>query len=199
MLSEQIMARAECRQLIQIARASLCTFVLHRQLLYPDLDELPPALRERRSTFVTLYNEEDLRGCIGSTGARHPLAIDVVRNTVAAARDPRFPPVMPAEVDAIRLELSVLQPSRPLLFGDYKELLQKLRPGVDGVIIGWRKQRALLLPQVWERLPEPALFLQALCTKAQIPEHSLAADPPEVTIWTFEAYAIHEDDYSDPL
>ena len=197
MIPEQVIDRGACRELLQIARVGLRTFVLDHLYYLPPLDALPPFLAQPASSFVTLYHNASLRGCIGTTHATYPLAVDVARNAAAASRDPRFPPVQVQEVDVIRLEVSVLQPCRPLIYEDYKDLLQKLRPGVDGVIISWQKRRALLLPQVWERLPEPAEFLQALCYKARIPRRTLQAAPPEIAVLTFEASLFKEDDDSE--
>jgi AmmeMemoRadiSam system protein A len=194
MLTERAIDRASRQQLLQLARAGLRTFVLYQQFYRPRLADLPRALQEPASSFVTLYNQSDLRGCIGSTHARYSLAVDVVRNAAAATRDPRFPPVLPREVDEIRLEVSVLSPSRPLTYENYEDLLGKLRPGVDGVIINWNERHALLLPQVWERLPQPAQFLQVLCDKAHIPQQVLWAVPPEIAVLTFEAHSFREDD-----
>ena len=62
------------------------------------------------------------------------------------------------------------------------------------MIISWQEQRALLLPQVWVQLPEPAEFLHALCHKAQIPLSVLQAVPPAVMVLTFEADLFKDDD-----
>ena len=183
-------------QLLRIAHESLRVFVLRGQFFTPPLHRLPRFLREPASSFVTVYHRGQLRGCIGSTDSRFPLALDIARNAAAAARDPRFPPVLPGELPGVSLEVSVLHPPRLLIYDDYEDLLGKLRPGIDGVIINWEKQRALLLPHVWARIPEPAGFLHALCHKAQIPEQMLRVIPPAVTVSTFEAHAYKEDDDS---
>lgn len=196
-MTGQILEKVISCYLLQIAHESLHTFVLHQQFYRPQLEQLPPVLGEPGSTFVTLYHRGRLRGCIGSTGARYPLAVDVARNAVAASRDPRFLPILPEELAAIILEVSVLQPPRSLAYENYKDLLQKLRPEIDGVIISWQDRRALLLPQVWARLPEPAAFLETLCRKARIPQQLLWAVPPTISVLTFEAHSYKEDDDSD--
>jgi AMMECR1 domain-containing protein len=40
-----------------------------------------------------------------------------------------------------------------------------LRPHVDGVILRDGLRRATFLPQVWEKIPNPANFLDRLCAK----------------------------------
>lgn len=183
------------RQLLQVARSSLTSFVRDARPYRPNLESLPGALKERGSTFVTLTNRGLLRGCIGSTEFRHPLAVDVAQNAAAASRDPRFSPVTAAELADVRLEVTLLQPPQPLEYKNEDELFLKLRPGVDGVIVQWEEQRGLLLPQVWARLPQAADFMRALCQKAQIPADVLQATPPTVRVFTFRAHAFEEDGY----
>jgi hypothetical protein len=136
-----------------------------------------PALGRPGATFVTLRQAGELRGCIGSLEAHRPLEHDVRHNARAAAfQDPRFDPVARHEVDALRIEVSVLGRATPLAATDEAGLLRQLRPGVDGLILRWRGQRATFLPQVWEQLPQPASFFSALKRKAGMPGDFWADD-----------------------
>lgn len=111
-----------------------------------------------------------LRGCIGSLGARRPLREDVEANAVAAAlHDPRFAPLTARELDDTVVEVSVLSAPAALPAADEAELLARLRPGVDGVVLSACGRRATFLPQVWEQLPDPADFLARLRRKAGLP------------------------------
>lgn len=181
--------------LLQVARNSLASFVRHARAYRPKLETLPETLREPASTFVTLTNRGLLRGCIGSTEFRYPLAMDVAQNAAAASRDPRFSPVRVGELEDVRIEVTLLQPPQALDYENEEELLLKLRPGVDGVIVRWGERRGLLLPQVWMRLPDAADFMRALCQKAQIPADALRANPPAVRVFTFQAHSFEEDGY----
>lgn len=183
------------RQLLQLARSSLTSFVGHGRPYRPNLDVLPELLKKPASTFVTLANRGRLRGCIGSTEFHHPLAIDVAQNAAAAARDPRFSPVTAGELQDVRIEVTLLRPPQALNYENEEELLLKLRPGLDGVIVRWEDRRALLLPQVWVRVPDASDFMHALCQKAQIPLDALKTTPPAVTILTFQADSFEEDGY----
>jgi len=143
-----------------------------------------PFLAEPGATFVTLRKQGALRGCIGSLQVQRPLGEDVRHNARAAAfLDPRFPPLGLREFDAVAVEVSLLGASEPLLFDDEAGALAQLRPGVDGVILQWRGQRATFLPQVWDDLPEPRQFMAQLKRKA-----SLAADfwDPEVRLQRYQ-------------
>ena len=127
-------------------------------------------LAEHGSSFVTLRQDGDLRGCIGSLEAYRPLADDIVANAVAAALyDRRFAPVAAHELASLEVEVSILTPSEPLPCIDESDALMKLRPGIDGVVLEYGRQRATFLPQVWESLPDAAIFLRELKRKAGLP------------------------------
>jgi AmmeMemoRadiSam system protein A len=129
-----------------------------------------PDLSKLAATFVTLTPTDLLRGCIGSLEARRSLGMDVSGNALAAAfHDPRFPPLRQAELDTTRVEVSLLDTPEELRFADEAEALERLRPGVDGLILDYGGRRATFLPQVWESLPTPQLFLQNLKLKAGLP------------------------------
>jgi AmmeMemoRadiSam system protein A len=129
-----------------------------------------PDLAKPAATFVTLAQNALLRGCIGSLEARRPLAMDVAANALAAAfHDPRFPPLRQAELEMTRIEVSLLDTPDFLSFADETEALKQLRPGIDGLILDCGNHRATFLPQVWESLPTPRLFLQNLKLKAGLP------------------------------
>ena len=129
-----------------------------------------PALQAYCGTFVTLKTDNQLRGCIGSLSATAPIVSGVRANALNAAfHDPRFPPLGKSELDAVRIDVSVLSEPIPLAYTDGDDLLSKLRPGIDGVIIRKRSVSATFLPQVWEQLPRPEAFLAQLCMKAGLP------------------------------
>lgn len=181
-------------QLLLLSRHALISCVEDDEAVQSERKVLSPALLERASTFVTLTKQCTLRGCIGSTQGRLPLILDVARNTFAAARDPRFDPVTTGELDDIRIEVSVLERPRRMAFVDYDDLVGRLQPGTDGVILSWQEHKALLLPQVWERLPQPEQFLEALCRKGQIPRQALYTEPPCVVVATFKVAYFSEAD-----
>ncbi len=152
--------------LLGIARGAIGS---HFGLAAEPVPELPE-LREPGASFVTLTERGELRGCIGSLQAQRPLREDVRRNALAAAfHDPRFPPLERRELDAIRVEVSLLEPPVALPVRDEADALAQLRPGIDGVVFSYRSARATFLPQVWESLPEPREFLAQLKRKAGLP------------------------------
>lgn len=129
-----------------------------------------PELSRQAATFVTLTQDGQLRGCIGSLKAYRPLAADVAENAVSAAfRDPRFKALAANELERTRIEVSLLEDPEPIEFENEADALGHLCPGVDGLILTYGSQRATFLPQVWESLIDPHQFLQQLKLKAGLP------------------------------
>ena len=147
-----------------------------RSAIAKQLGALPPPyeesewLNEPGATFVTLTCAGALRGCIGSLVAQRPLRADVASNALAAAfSDPRFAPLSAREYRALEVEVSLLSPMQPVAMESETHALTLLRPGVDGVLLEYGRQRGTFLPQVWEQLPDPHTFLAHLKQKAGLP------------------------------
>lgn len=136
-----------------------------------------PWLSAPGATFVTLRKNGALRGCIGNLEAHRPLLVDLKANALAAAfRDPRFPPLQREELDQICIEVSLLSVLRPIDCTSEEDALARLRPFEDGVVLQYGSTRGTFLPQVWDDLPEPALFLRELKRKAGLPTSFWASD-----------------------
>jgi AmmeMemoRadiSam system protein A len=156
----------EKQTLLRLAREAMEHGVRGKKL--PPLDDasLTPRLREQGASFVTITIAGDLRGCIGALEAYQPLVDDVREHAVAAAlEDPRFSPVAQTELSRIKLEVSCLTAPHPLEYSTSEDLLARLHPHVDGVILKSDFRRATFLPQVWEKIPDPEDFLDHLCAK----------------------------------
>ncbi len=131
-----------------------------------------PTLQHNGASFVTLEKQQELRGCIGSLEAHESLIQNVANNSFNAAfRDPRFPAVDESELSDIELQVSVLTAPEDMSFTSEQDLLQQLKPGLDGIIFEDGFNRATFLPQVWEQLPTAKLFMAHLKNKAGLPEN----------------------------
>ena len=156
----------EKQTLLRLAREAMEHGVRGRKLPPLDKNSLTPILLEQGASFITLTIDDNLRGCIGALEAYQPLVEDVREHAAAAAlEDPRFRPVEENELSRIRLEVSRLTAPHPLEYSSSEDLLAKLHPHVDGVILKDAHRRATFLPQVWEKIPNPADFLDRLCAK----------------------------------
>jgi len=128
-------------------------------------DDVPDSLRQRLACFVTINDENDLRGCIGTIEPVDKLYKSIIENAISAAtRDPRFPPVTKKEFGGLKYEVSVLSEPAELSFSGLDDLLNKIKD--KGVIISKYGRRAVYLPQVWEHFSSPERFLSSLCIKA---------------------------------
>ncbi|HOS73668.1 MAG TPA: AmmeMemoRadiSam system protein B [Verrucomicrobiota bacterium] len=163
---EQV-AASERKFLLELARRTLRSVTASGGLPEVADADVPPKLREKRACFVTLTKGGALRGCIGHLTALEPLHRAVAENARnAALRDGRFPPVQAGELDEIRIEISVLTEPQPLAFTSPDDLLAKLRPHEDGVLLRIGARTATFLPQVWAQLPDKVQFLEQLSRKA---------------------------------
>ena len=161
---------AEDRQtLLALARHSIEHGLNKGRALPVNASDYPESLQPVRATFITLEKHAQLRGCIGTLEASQPLVLDVVYHAHAAAfEDPRFPPLQESELIDLDIHISVLSPPAPIDFESEQDLLNQLRPGVDGLILRYGHKRATFLPSVWEDLSEPHEFLDHLKRKANL-------------------------------
>lgn len=176
------------RELLALARECIDEALkLHARPAFPG-GARPPSQLQVRSAFVTLRIGQHLRGCCGSIEATLPLAEEVWNDAWASAfRDPRFPPLSPTEWPGTHLHLSVLESPRPIDVSSEEALIERLRPGIDGVVLHRNGNRATFLPSVWEQLPNPREFVRQLKAKAGWPESFWAPDI-EVAIYGVEEF-----------
>jgi len=166
MMPEQRLTDDERDFLLKLARQSIENAVHHQPLPTLDATQLTPVLSTPGASFVTLTLGGMLRGCIGALEPYQGLAEDVREHAVAAALDDyRFSPVTPKELASLEIEISRLTQPVSLAYVTPADLLERLRAGVDGVILRDGLRRATFLPQVWEKIPDPAVFLAHLCEK----------------------------------
>lgn len=157
------------RVLLPLARAAIA-----RRLgrVAPPVDTSPAWLDVPTACFVTLTLGSELRGCVGSLTPTRSLKDAVAHNACAAAfEDHRFPPLTDPELDRVDLEVSVLSPLEPMSATSEADVVQRLRPGSDGLVFEAAGRRSTFLPQVWQVFPDPREFLGRLRTKG-----GLAAD-----------------------
>lgn len=152
------------RQLVDLARKTLEEKLESRGAAFEPVDS---QLQEHGATFVTLKIDEKLRGCIGNLEPVSSIWEGVRRNAINAAfHDHRFSPLTREELGLVRVDISVLSQPEKLDYSDGDDLIQKLRPGIDGVILRDGAKGATFLPQVWDQIPTVELFLSHLCLKA---------------------------------
>ena len=158
------------KRLINLARRTIAKklgILDESNKVIPDNDLTDPGFQEKRGTFVTLKIKGQLRGCMGCLTPSETILEGIQRNALNSAfKDPRFPVLTPTELDQAEIDISILTSPQDLEYTGGNDLLEKLRPNIDGVIINKGLARATFLPQVWEQLPRPEDFLAHLCRKA---------------------------------
>ena len=174
------------RRLIEIARQTLEDVVRQRvsQIFAGDDPYLEAA---NYGAFVTLFKQDELRGCIGTCAPANSLRQTVIEMTEAAAtRDPRVKPIRADELEAVHIDISVLsqleRSADPLA----------LAVGRHGLHIQHERKRAVLLPQVaveydWDM----QTFLQQTCVKANLPKDAWRW--PATVVSSFTALIVEEE------
>jgi len=193
----ELLKPEEKKRLLQIARQSIaCCFekdgflserisFCKKEVYERYNDPAVPAFGMPLACFVTLMRREDneLRGCIGNLEAEtgETLLGNVIRNSMSAAfYDSRFEPLEPFELESVKIEVSILSRPEVIDFDSEEELFEKING--KGVVLQKGFYRATFLPQVWEKLPRPGLFLRHLAAKAGLP----------ASAWPEASYAVYE-------
>ena len=136
----------------------------------------------KAGVFVTLNNQEGLRGCIGYPLPEKKLSDALYDAAIAAAtEDPRFSPLRSEELDFVTFEITILSPPVKIEVKKPKEFLSKIKVGKDGLIVKYRYNSGLLLPQVpieygWNEKE----FLEHTCEKAGLPKDYWTKDGIEI-------------------
>jgi AmmeMemoRadiSam system protein A len=189
MATQSNLTEEEGKYLLFVARKTIQEALFERNAKEPSPPFESPKYLERRGTFVTLTIDGTLRGCIGHIIPQESLIEGVRINAInASLHDPRFRPLSRNEFPKTRIEVSILTEPEPLSFSDANDLLMKLRPGIDGVIIKKSFHQATFLPQVWEQLPDKSSFLSHLCMKAGLDGDTWKKERIDVYIYQVQAF-----------
>jgi len=178
----------EKKYLLKLARSTLERCFNGEKDLVPK--KVPfESLKREAGTFVTLTESGELRGCIGHIIPANPIYIDIVQNTLSAAfEDPRFDALKKSDLATIRIEISVLTVPKKLDYRGSDDLMAKLRPRKDGVVLTCGGRGATFLPQVWDELPKKEDFLGHLCMKAWLSKDAWKENKCKIETYQVEAF-----------
>jgi len=175
--------------LLKLARKAIQSKSQDNLLTEEEINNLNPLLKEKRGCFVTLNKNGNLRGCIGYILPVEPLYKAVMINAYNAAYgDPRFPKVDESEYNDLHIEISILTVPKKLEYESTQDILNKLTPLKDGVVIKKTFRSATFLPQVWEQLPQKEDFLSHLCLKAGLKPDEWVRSTLEIETYQVEAF-----------
>lgn len=151
----------------QIASRTLREAVVEHKHFSPARKDYSDELFNKGASFVTLKKHSDLRGCIGTIMPHIAIAHDIADNAYRAAmEDNRFEPLSEAELPSLSYSVSLLTGLEPIHYHNEADLMNRIQPGVDGVIIRDGDRQGLFLPSVWAELPDKADFMKNLKIKA---------------------------------
>jgi len=167
------MPALSCSELNQDDKAQLCELVrkslsysINKQHYTPSQLPISRALNQKKASFVTLYTQGSLRGCIGTYIADTPLYQDVCDHTYSSAcEDPRFLPLTEKELKTVSFHISILSELIEMENLGESNLFKKLKPKIDGLMLKQGGKRAIFLPSVWEQLNTAEEFVAALKQK----------------------------------
>ncbi|KZX11707.1 AmmeMemoRadiSam system protein A [Methanobrevibacter curvatus] len=179
------------KYLIGIARKSIIEYLEFRKItsIPPEVSE---ELLENLGVFVTLNKNNQLRGCIGYIEASNPLIELTIQSAImAATNDSRFENVTIEELDEIDIEITILTRPKLIKVLESNEYLDKIKIGVDGLIVEKGFNKGVLLPQVpVENNWDVREFLEYTCLKAGLPTSAwLGLD---TLIYSFQGQIIKE-------
>ena len=171
----QAYSMGEGERLVKAARNAIELYISTREFKEEAVEKTISEFTQKHGVFVTIYHypTRTLRGCIGfpeGIGELKKLLIDAA--VAAAVEDPRFVPVSHLEFEHATIEVSVLSKLEKI-HGDAEQIKKQIKIGRDGLVIEYGYHKGLLLPlvAVEERWSVPK-FLENLCLKAGLPEHT---------------------------
>ena len=131
-----------------IAKDAIVLYLQAGQVAFPRENwyEQFHILRRQAGVFVTLRNNGELRGCIGTIEPIYPdTAVEIIENAISAAfRDPRFSPVCAEELSGLSISVDIVKSMEPVLG------LADLNPSCYGVVVRQGSLQGLLLPGIDE-------------------------------------------------
>jgi len=178
-------SEADRNSIIDLARKTILAAASGEELpAVPDGE----VFRRDGGAFVTIKKNGALRGCIGHFTGTGSLGKTIIEMSAsAAARDPRFSPVGPEEVDDLEIDISLLSPMIPANPED-------VIPGEHGIYIKYGFRSGTLLPQVaaeagWDR----ETFLTHTCIKAGLPTDCWKRDGVQIFTYNAEVFCEEEE------
>jgi MEMO1 family protein len=141
--SEFSISGEDKKYLLKLARETITEYI--RKGTTPEVDDshLSRVLKTPCGAFVTLTKNHFLRGCIGRLDQEQPLWKVVQSMAIsAAANDYRFNPVLPGEINQLKIEISVLTPLKRI------KSIDEFVLGKHGIYMKLGNQTGTFLPQV---------------------------------------------------
>lgn len=134
---------SEKKTLLTLAGRAIAKQIAPEILSSSAMPEFTEILYHKCGAFVSVYVDQELRGCIGTFSEEEPLFKNVEKMAVSAAMDDsRFTSIHSEELSRVQVEISILTPKQRI--SDPSEIIL----GRHGIYIKLGSKRGTLLPQV---------------------------------------------------
>ena len=178
----------EMIELLDLAHGSIAAKCENTEFVF----EVPESetFHQKAGVFVSLYNQDQLAGCIGFIESENYLYNSIVQAAESAAfKDPRFRNIRKKDLPTLKIEISVLSPL------ELVEGSKDIEIGKHGIYLKTKLQQGLILPQLAPRFHWNAeTFLDQTCIKADLPVG--AWKESGTNIYRFSAEIFSDDDVS---
>ncbi len=138
-----IIPRPVMSPLVKLAHEAIRDYIVEGRVVLPP-EPLTPEMQEKAGVFVSIHENGELRGCIGTfEPARRNVAEEIIVNGISAAtRDPRFSPIEEHELNKLEISVDVLTEPEAISGSE------QLDPKKYGAIVQRGARRGLLLPDL---------------------------------------------------
>lgn len=177
------------KQLLSIARSALELYINENSFpKYKETDINTPN-QNKVGAFVTLYKNDELRGCIGHIESDNPLYKTIQSLTISSAtKDYRFKSVHQDELPEIEIEISVLTPMKKISSIDQIEI------GRHGIYIKKGYQTGTFLPHVATKTDWTLEEFLGKCARDKA--HIGWDGWKDADLYTYEAMKFSESDFN---
>jgi len=150
---------------VKLAKQAVEAFVRNKEVIKPPSKINKDLLSKKSGVFVSIYNQKNLRGCIGTyLPTKDNIAEEIISNAISATQDPRFPPIKEEELPNLRYEVYILEPPQPV------KDISELDPQKYGILVkslDFPFKSGLLLPGL-EGIKSKEQQIFIACQKAGI-------------------------------
>ena len=129
---------------VELATKTINSYIKDKEIIDIPKDTPKELLENQRAVFVSIHENGDLRGCIGTIyPMTNCIAKEIINNAISAStKDPRFNPVRVEELDDLEINVDVLTLPEDI------DSIKDLDPKKYGVIVTSGLKRGVLLPDL---------------------------------------------------
>ncbi len=139
--------------LLNVARQSIIEVLeASRQIDTQTLKKEYPVLNEKMATAVSLYIDDEIRSHYCSLYAKKALIDDLIETAKKAAFESQnYPPLTTSEYLHVSIEVSLLTPLQEFGFNSIDEIIAKINPIEDGILISYKNRETYLFPKLYKK------------------------------------------------